>query len=447
MSMNSIYRIPPIDKFGNLGNLGYGRRGKPVMSAVAFSAPFRLSLNDAAVAARVKQLRKPDNITNWFHLAHVYLYLITVVGLPVAFYLYREDWGLSWAWNLPVTFLAVVLIGAGQHRLTTLGHEASHYMLFRHRLLNELASDFLCMFPVWSTTHHYRLQHLAHHQFPNDPERDPDVTQMKESGHRYDFPMSPRRFMWVCVVKQLLWLPGLIRYIRVRARYASTGEGSGPYEAQGPRSHLLSLIGALYFLLLFICVGLSSYLNAFWLLALIPPALAVPLLIFYAVVPGRLYRHTKLKPDVSPRSMTLLRVSYLTILLTALGWLTYATGHPWLLYYLLLWALPLATAFSFFMLLRQVVQHGNTGSARLTNTRVFLVSRLIRFAVFPLGMDYHLPHHLYPMVPHFRLKELHEFLLQTEEYRREAVLVGGYFWPDSPPRETTVLDVMARSNS
>src|SRR6266849_9585068 len=53
-------------------------------------------------------------------------------------------------------------------------------------------------------------------------------------------------------------------------------------------------------------------------------------------------------------------------------------GHPWLLYYFVLWVVPLATSFFFFMLLRQIVQHGNTGSARLTNTRVFLVSRLIR---------------------------------------------------------------------
>jgi hypothetical protein len=147
------------------------------MVCLISSAPSDLSLNDPIVAARVKEFRKPDNTTNWLHLAHVYLFLGAVAGLTLAFYFYREDWGLSWLWNIPVTILAVILLGAGQHRLTTLGHEASHYMLFHNRLLNELASDFLCMFPVWSTTHHYRLQHLAHHQFPNDPERDPDVTQ------------------------------------------------------------------------------------------------------------------------------------------------------------------------------------------------------------------------------------------------------------------------------
>src|SRR6516225_6844334 len=135
-----------------------------MLSLMSSAAPV-LSLNDPSVAARVKEFRKPDNTTNWFHFAHVYLFLGAIVVPTIAFYFYREEWGLSWLWNIPVTVLAIILVGAGQHRLTTLGHEASHYMLFRNRLLNELASDFFCLFPVWSTTHHYRLQHLAHHQF------------------------------------------------------------------------------------------------------------------------------------------------------------------------------------------------------------------------------------------------------------------------------------------
>jgi fatty acid desaturase len=404
----------------------------------------QLRLNDPIVAARVKELRNPDNITNWFHLLHVYLFLASVAGLTIAFYSFREGWGLSWAWNVPVTLVAVILLGAGQHRLTTLGHEASHYMLFRNRLLNELASDFLCMFPVWSTTHHYRVQHLAHHQYPNDPDLDPDVTQMRESGHRFAFPMSPARFVWECVVKQMLWLPGLIQYMRIRARYAAGGYGSGPYLAQGPRSQLLNLVGVAYVAALLGSTVVPALMGHFWSLALIPPALAAAALMFYAVVPERFYLKYKVKPDVLPRLTMLFRVTYLTAVLTSLGWLMYATGSPWILYYIALWIVPLFTSFAFFMILRQVVQHGNAGSARLTNTRVFLVSRLIRFAVFPLGMDYHLPHHLYPMVPHFRLKELHEFLVGLEEYREHAVLVGGYFIPDPPPRETTVLDLMAR---
>ena len=138
--------------------------------ATATTSSNEVELNSPELLRQVNALRKMDNVTNWFYIAREYLFLGLVIGLTIAFYHYRAAWELSWLWNAPVTFVAIVLIGAGQHRLTNIGHEASHYMLFHNRVLNELASDWLAMFPVWSTTHHYRLQHLAHHQFPNDPE-------------------------------------------------------------------------------------------------------------------------------------------------------------------------------------------------------------------------------------------------------------------------------------
>jgi len=131
--------------------------------ASATLLPPREEIRSPEILRQVNVLRRPDNVTNWFYLAREYLFLASVIGLTIAFYHYRATWDIAAAWNIPVTLAAIVLIGAGQHRLTTLGHEASHYMLFRHRLLNELTSDLLCMFPVWSTTHHYRIQHLAHH--------------------------------------------------------------------------------------------------------------------------------------------------------------------------------------------------------------------------------------------------------------------------------------------
>ena len=79
------------------------------------------------------------------------------------------------------------------------------------------------------------------------------------------------------------------------------------------------------------------------------------------------------------------------------------------------------------MIMRQWVQHGNADRGRYTNTRVFLVNPFIRYAVFPFGMDYHLPHHIYASVPHYKLKGLHELLLQDPEYREKGIVVEGYF--------------------
>jgi fatty acid desaturase len=338
------------------------------------------------------------------------------------------------------------VIGAGQHRLTNLAHEASHYMLFRNRWLNEFISDWFCLFPMWSSTHQYRLQHLAHHQFVNDPERDPDVTQMTASGHRYEFPMAPGRFVWEVVIKQFLWLPKLVRYIRVRAKYSSTGSGTGPYVAKGPRKNkLLILVAVVYLASLAATLTGLVLLGDAVLLAVVPALMYAAVMGFYTWAPEGMFLKSLIKPDLSPRTMTYLRITYLSLVFNALAWLTYLTGYPWALWYGVLWLVPLFTTFSFFMILRQVVQHGNAGTDRLTNTRIFHVNRLIQLSVFPLGMDYHLPHHLFPMVPHFRLRQLHALLLECEEYRKQATVVEGYFFPrERPPQHPTVVDLMAK---
>jgi hypothetical protein len=50
---------------------------------------------------------------------------------------------------------------------------------------------------------------------------------------------------------------------------------------------------------------------------------------------------------------------------------------------------------------------------------------------------------MFATVPHYRLKELHETLLGYPEYRREATVVEGYFWPkERPPVHPTVVDVL-----
>jgi fatty acid desaturase len=417
-----------------------------MQATVPASSTASAELSSPEVQRRINALRATDNVTNCFYLVREYVFLALILGLTITFYNRRAEWGLAWAWNVPVTLLAIAVVGAMQHRLSTLAHEASHYMLFRNRKLNELVSDWFCMFPMWSTTHHYRLQHLAHHQYVNDPERDPDISQMSESGHRFRFPMSRALFVWTCVIKQFLWFPSLIRYIRVRARYSATGGGKGPYQTKGPKSKLLIVVGIVYLLTL---AGTLTALVMFdanpWLLAAVPGAMLAPLLIFYAVAPERLYSQSLVKPDVSLRWTTFGRVIYLTLLFSTLALLTRWTGQPWGLYYFLLWLVPIGTSFSFCMILRQVVQHGNAGQDRLTNTRIFHVNRLIQLAVFPLGMDYHLPHHLFPMVPHYRLRQLHQVLLETEAYRDAATVVEGYFLPrERPPRHPTVLDLMAR---
>ena len=156
----------------------------------------------------------------------------------------------------------------------------------------------------------------------------------------------------------------------------------------------------------------------------------------------------KTKKPIGNARHILLALVVLTASITGLAWLNYLTGAPWGIYFFVLWMVPLGTTFSLFMILRQIVQHENAGRDRFGNTRVFHVGAFFRFAVFPLGMDYHLPHHLFPMIPHYRLRKLHALLLKDDTYRQNVTVTDGYFLPmHVPPTQPTVLDLLAREPS
>ncbi len=400
------------------------------------------SLLDARLKEKLQELRQTDNHRNIFYLLRTYLFLFAVIGGTIWFYQAQAIHGWSWWWNVPVTLLAIIFVGAGQHQLTGLAHEASHHILFRNRFVNDLVSDWLCMFPLYSSTQHYRLQHLAHHQFVNDPARDPDVSQLQTSGHWLDFPLSKAAFLGT-LLKQL-WIPNLIRFMRIRAAYNAVPTEKNPYLRKGwkPRKTAVR-VGILYMVALITTLTTLVRLEQPLLLVIIPTVMYVGIMTFYALIPKSLYHQSRVHPVISTRAMSLMRITYITALFCGLAWLSLSITAYATLYYFLLWLVPIFTSFSFFMILRQLVQHGNGGRGWLTNTRVFRVNPAISFAVFPLGQDYHLPHHLFASVPHYRLRQLHQLLMEYPAYREEAIEVEGYFLPSKrPPQHPTVLDVL-----
>lgn len=402
------------------------------------------SLADPAILRRVNALRLTDNVTSWYYLAREYAFLGAVLGAMVLLANAILDGQIHWLWLLPALVVANLAVGAGQHRLATLTHEAAHYLLFRNRLLNELVSEWFCMFPLLGTTHSYRVQHLGHHQYPNDPDKDPDWAQLRLSGHRFAFPMSRAGFLWHCVLKQLLWPPSLIRYVLVRAFFKVDRDDGTPYRMNRRAPLRMLLIAAAYHVALLAGLAFAVVRDDLAVLVGWSASLLAAAIVLYTMLPGTWFADYFIRPDLAVRTTARMRLVFHTLLFTALAWLTMATGRPWWLYYFVFWMVPLGTSFAFFMILRQLVQHGNASRERFDNTRIFLVHPLISLSVFPIGNDYHLPHHLFPLVPHYNLRKLHALLLETEEYRQQATEVHGYFVPERPPEHPTVLDLMTR---
>lgn len=401
------------------------------------------ALSDPALKAALQELRRTDNVTNWLYLLRTYLYLASVIGGAVWFFEARAELGAPWWANVPVALLAVVLVGAGQHQLTGLAHEGSHYILFRNRYLNDLASDLFTMFPLFASIYHYRLQHLAHHQFVNDPDRDPDVSQLKTSGHWLGFPLA-RREVIRAFVRQLSPLR-LVRFMRIRAQYNATGTDKNPYMFKGQKPSKGAVrVGVAYLLALVAALTALFYtVDEWWALPAAAAGMWVLVVCVFMRLPDAKFHQSKLKPVIHARYTSILRVGFITLLLTSLAVITKLTGAFAAAYFALLWVVPIFTSFAFFMILRQLVQHGNGGRGWINNSRTFILTPLIRFAVFPFGQDYHLPHHMYATVPHYRLKKLHALLMQYDEYRAEALEVHGYFAsPEKPQVHPTVVEVL-----
>jgi fatty acid desaturase len=91
-------------------------------------------------------------------------------------------------------------------------------------------------------------------------------------------------------------------------------------------------------------------------------------------------------------------------------------GVDGLLMYLVLWVLPLATFMQAILRLRAVAEHGAPAGfdsplvAARTNLTRGPLGPLVRLVFFPHHVNYHVEHHLYPAVPHYRLPALHRRL-------------------------------------
>ena len=167
--------------------------------------------SQARLGRLLRQYRQPNNTRNILHLGCDLLTIAAVIALSVWLCEHRVGNSIASFLAFPVGGVAIVLIGAAQHRLAGLGHEGSHHVLFKNRWLNELIADWFCMFPVFTTTDHYRSLHLGHHRWVNDLELDPEFHNLGRARRLHTFPMSRSQFL-LHFVSRILWPVSLLRY-------------------------------------------------------------------------------------------------------------------------------------------------------------------------------------------------------------------------------------------
>ncbi len=368
-----------------------------------------------------------DNWTNWRYLVLNWAVIAATAFVAIWGESQLRSLGYGWEAILPLALVAIIVMGASQHQLGGAIHEGTHFQLFANRTLNEVASDWLAGFPIYTSTHHYRLHHMAHHQFVNDPDRDPIFGQADESGHWLDFPLTHVELMKG--LARLLWVPNLIRYTVARARYSALGLGKNPYGDPKRPGHPAAQSVGILFAGIVPAVLIGMMLAGFSATAVMTTFFIMwaATVLFYAVIPEDWFASGRVEPVLSHRIGSIARISFMALVygtLTAID----LTGYEkaWM-YFGLYWVVPLFTAFPVFMIFREWIQHGNADRGRYTNSRVILTGPLFRYAVLPWGMEYHQPHHLMATVPHYKLRKFHERLLQDTDYAEKAQIVEGLY--------------------
>ena len=121
-----------------------------------------LLASDLLTRAEIDALRKVAPLRSAFEVLHCWGTIALV-------------WVVCATWTNPLTILlGVLVVGTRQLGLGILNHDAAHFLLFRHRGLNDWVAEWLLGRPLLGAdVAGYRKVHLLHHRFTqqaNDPD-------------------------------------------------------------------------------------------------------------------------------------------------------------------------------------------------------------------------------------------------------------------------------------
>ena len=257
------------------------------------------------------------------------------------------------------------------------------------------------MFPILATVHFYRLFHLAHHQYTNDPERDPDLVTLGASKMVERFPMGRWEFikatsfgcspnLWRSSGSSRTTSTSTCWAGRRTSIFARSPGARGPGRSGRARDRA--------------GVGLPV---AFLVLGWVITSAGRPEWLIPAGCSARcwLCRSARALPDgpFSSRPFAsrirggsgVMRLAFYHVVLRRAGPAAGGDGRAATLYFCALDP-PSGDDVPVLHAPRDIYQHTNADDGRLTNTRVFFIDPLTRWAVFVYGQDMHVPHHLFP---------------------------------------------------
>lgn len=135
-----------------------------------------------------------------------------------------------------------------------------------------------------------------------------------------------------------------------------------------------------------------------------------------------LFRH-RFFAKQEPFAEKLGKAIYLAIIITVLFYLGLGSAFFWM------WVVPLITTFPLVAWFVELMEHyplAKESDIDLYMTRNRWTDPLTKAAIGMFNENYHQTHHLFPQCPFWRLPEVHEILMEDEEYRRTQFREVGF---------------------
>lgn len=155
-------------------------------------------------------------------------------------------------------FFCVIVIGARMHALAILMHDATHFRFLKNRKWNDLVTNLVTTYPIFTSIEQYRENHLRHHRHLNT-ENDPDWVA-KLTKREFTFPKTKQEFI-LTILSYLFLFQGIKDAIWFVKRFSLPSSGLKIKRSK----KITRLVFNVIMLLSITVLGIWKYYLLFWI--------------------------------------------------------------------------------------------------------------------------------------------------------------------------------------
>lgn len=196
-----------------------------------------------------EKLKPLFKVKPFVHAAAMLLNWLVILGIIYLCIQFPSPW---------LYIITVIIVGARMHALAILMHDATHFRFLKNRKWNDMITNYVTMYHIFTSIEKYRRNHLAHHQKLNT-DGDPDWVA-KLGNRAFTFPKTKTEFL-LTLGSYVILYQGIMDAFWFLKRFGGNAkkDSSKPEPILAKILFYILLFGAITFL------GIWKYYLLFWI--------------------------------------------------------------------------------------------------------------------------------------------------------------------------------------